>query len=90
MKPLNLFANKYTRDILIKNIYGLSLIDILKTQDIDENFIINFILNPNYHMTEEEEQNINIPLILMYYPNFIEKITDLNFIYKYEKGPLFD
>ena len=50
MTPLNLFANKYTRDILIKNIYGLSLIDILKTQDIDENFIINFILNKNGHI----------------------------------------
>ena len=40
---------------LIKNIYRYNLIEILKTQRLTEEFAVNYILNPRYQFTEEEE-----------------------------------
>ena len=60
--------NKYSRDILKKHIYELHLIDILKTQTLDVKFIISYILNENYQLTESEKL-INIDLVLWYQPH---------------------
>ena len=62
---LDLYNNLYSREILKKNIYALNLIDIIKTQHLDESFICKYILNPTYQLSREEEE-INIVLVLHY------------------------
>ena len=73
--------HKHSRDILKKHIYELHLIDILKTQILDVKFIINYILNKNYQLTESEKL-INIDMVLYYQPHINEEelLKALNFI----------
>lgn len=47
--------NQYSIDELINNIYHFHLLDILKTQRLTEEFVVNYILNPNYQLTAEEQ-----------------------------------
>ncbi len=56
---LDLQNNKYDMPILKKNIYALSLREILETQNIDEKFIVAFILNPDYQLTDDDKVTIN-------------------------------
>jgi hypothetical protein len=53
--PMNLYSTKFSMDALINNIYLFNLVDILKTQDLTEEFIVNYILNPIYQLTDEEK-----------------------------------
>jgi len=55
MNPINLYNTKFSIDALINNIYLFNLVDILKTQDLTEEFIVNYILNPIYQLTPEEK-----------------------------------
>jgi len=55
MNPINLYNTKFSIDALINNIYLFNLVDILKTQDLTEEFIVNYILNPKYQFTNEEK-----------------------------------
>jgi hypothetical protein len=64
--------HKHSRDLLKKHIYELHLIDILKTQILDIKFIIDYILNKNYQLTESEKL-ININLVLWYQPHIDEE-----------------
>ena len=51
---LYLKNNKYNLDILKENIYAINLLEILKTQTIDEEFAVNYILNKVFQLTSEE------------------------------------
>ena len=62
-KELYLQNNNYNINILKKNIYFISLIDIIKTQYLTNDFIINYILNKDYQLTEEEN-NITVDMVL--------------------------
>jgi hypothetical protein len=86
---LNLKNKKYDMNILKKHIYALSLREILETQDIDEVFIIQFILNKDYQLTEDDKisiemviqikKNIDISLLLELYHNWdgtVDKAID--------------
>ena len=55
INPISLYSTKFSMDALINNIYLFNLVDILKTQDLTEEFIINYILNPIYQLTPEEK-----------------------------------
>ena len=68
---LDLYNHKYDIPTLTKNIYAISLLDILKTQVIDEDFAFNYLLNKNYQLTKEEEE-ININTIFHYQPHLVE------------------
>lgn len=65
---LDLYHQKYDRDTLKANIYAVSLLDMLKTQDLDLSFVVKYILNPNYQLTEEEQQ-IRLEDIYAYQPH---------------------
>jgi hypothetical protein len=65
---LDLYNNQYTSDILLKNIYALNLIDILKTQKLSMFFIVKYILNNKYQLTKEEE-NITPKMVIYYQPH---------------------
>lgn len=65
---LDLYNNKYDRQILKQNIYAVKLIDILKTQKLDTSFITKYILNEVYQL-DEEDTKINIELVLKLQPH---------------------
>lgn len=43
---LDLYNYKYDRQTLKDNIYSVKLIDIVKTQTIDVDFVVRYILHP--------------------------------------------
>lgn len=57
-----------------KNIYALKLIDILKTQKLTARFVVQYILNPIYQLTKEEEQ-LTITDVLFFQPHV--KLDDI-------------
>jgi CRISPR/Cas system-associated protein Cas5 (RAMP superfamily) len=64
---LDLYNNQYDRKILKENIYAVKLMDILKTQKIDVNFAVRYLLNKKYQLTREDD--IRSPDILKYQPH---------------------
>jgi hypothetical protein len=85
---LDLDKNQYDMITLKTNIYLLSLIEILKKQKIDADFARNYILNPDYQLTKEEEM-ITIADVLNYQPHLTREML----IFSYKKtsnGPYFD
>lgn len=67
---LDLFNNHYDLDTLKKNIYALNLLDIIKTQKLDSDFVMKYVLNKNFQLTKEEE-NITIIDILKWQPHLL-------------------
>jgi hypothetical protein len=53
---IDLCNNKYDRKTLKEYIYAIKMIDILKTQIIDETFAARYILNKKYQFHEEDEK----------------------------------
>lgn len=75
---INLEKNKYSESILKTNIYSVSLLTILKTQTISEDFALTYILNKKFQLTKEE-QDITAYDVAKYQPhlkyaNLLEKI----------------
>jgi hypothetical protein len=66
-KLLDLKNNKYNLDILKENIYAINLLEILKTQIIDEEFAVNYILNILFQFLPEEE-TITLMDVIKYQP----------------------
>jgi hypothetical protein len=62
---LDLYNKKYDRATLKENIYDLQLIDILKTQILDVTFIVRYILNDLYQLTDEDKC-IDVNMVLKY------------------------
>ena len=65
---LDLYNNKYNRKTLKEHIYAVNLIDILKTQTLDVSFIVRYILNGLYQLTDEDK-TIDIDTVLKYQPH---------------------
>jgi hypothetical protein len=65
---LDLYNKKYDRETLKEYIYAISLIDLLKTQNIDVTFAVRYILNKKYQIREEDEI-ITSPIVLKYQPH---------------------
>jgi hypothetical protein len=63
----DLYNNKYSRAQLKSMIYAVKLIDILKTQKIDVEFAVRYILNKKYQLHEDD--NIIAPTVLKYQPH---------------------
>jgi hypothetical protein len=67
-KTLDLRKNKYTIDTLKENIYAVGLLEILRTQTIDEEFAVNYILNEDFQLDDEEEK-ITIKYVMKMQPH---------------------
>jgi len=63
----DLYNNKYNRKQLKNMIYAVKLIDILKTQKIDVDFAVRYILNKKYQLHQDD--NIIAPTVLKYQPH---------------------
>ena len=53
---MDLFKYTYSRNVLKRNIYILSLIDIVITQTVDVTFAVRYLLNNKYQLLLEEEK----------------------------------
>jgi len=62
---IDLYNNKYDRQILKDNIYNVKLFDILKTQKIDVSFAVRYILNKKYQL-DNKDSTITAPIVLKY------------------------
>lgn len=74
----DLYNNKYDREFIKDNIYNFYLIDILITQDIDEEFVVKYILNEKYQLCKADI--ITIDDIKRYKPNLNLDIIKLQLI----------
>ena len=55
LKMIDLQNKSYRVDVLVSNIYAVSLVDVYKTQqNLPKEFLVDYILNPEYQLTEEE------------------------------------
>jgi len=70
----DLYKNQYTKDILKANIYSVSLLDILKTQKLDADFCVKYILNSDFQLTPED-QKIDMEFVKELQPHILK--TDL-------------
>ena len=59
---------KRTIEHLIMNIYHYNLVEMLKTQTLTEEFVVNYILNPNYQL-RKDEQELTVVDVLKYQPH---------------------
>jgi len=86
---LDLDGKQYDMKTLKQYIYSLCFFKILQTQKIDADFARNYILNPDYQMTVEEE-TITVDYLLEMQPHLNRQM--LNYIYKkyHPDAPMFD
>jgi hypothetical protein len=79
-EALDLNNKQHSMDELKKNIYAIGLNSILNTQKIDEVFAVNYILNKNFQLTDEEE-SITFDYVLKKQPHLDKnKLLRLYFI----------
>ena len=76
---LDLYNNKYDRQILKENIYAVKLIDILKTQTLDITFIVRYILSDLYQF-DDEDKKINVDMVIKFQPHINKKDLSLAII----------
>ena len=75
---LDLHLQQYTMKELKQNIFSLCFFKILKTQKIDADLAMNYILNPDYQMTREEEL-ITINDVLEFQPHLKREKFQITF-----------
>lgn len=76
---LDLYNYKYDRQTLKDNIYSVKLIDIVKTQTIDVDFVVRYILNEKYQLHEDD--CVTTEDILKYQPQIKYKDLQDAFFY---------
>ena len=69
---LDLQNKQYSPSILKKHIYAINLIEILKTQKINADFAVKYLLQKKYQLTRSEEL-ITPKIVLYYQPHILEK-----------------
>ena len=79
-KTLDLENNHYSMEILKENIYAIGLFEILRTQKINEEFAVNYILNDRFQLSDYEEK-ITIEYVMEMQPHLKkEKLLSLYII----------
>jgi hypothetical protein len=77
---LDLYNKQYSIKELKENIYAVKLIDIVKTQKIDANFAVRYILNKKYQFHKDDI--VSIYILLKHQPHIsLKDITDEQKIY---------
>lgn len=65
---LDLYNQKYGRQVLKEHIYAVKMIDILKTQVLDLTFVVRYILSDLYQM-HDDDRDITPEMVLHYQPH---------------------
>lgn len=71
MLVLDLKNKKYEMVILKKYIYSLDLVEVLQTQVLTKEFVLNYILNKDFQLTKEEN-NISLEDVLYFQPHLLK------------------
>ena len=66
----DLYKNQYDYETLKTNIYVVSLLDILKTQKLEVEFCVKYILNSDFQFLEEDQQ-ITIETVKQFQPHIL-------------------
>ena len=66
----DLYKNLYPREVLKANIYAVSLLDILKTQKLDADFCVKYILNSDFQLSDEDQQ-ITVETVKEFQPHVL-------------------
>ena len=69
---IDLYKNQYDQETLKKNIYAINLIDILKTQKVDADFAVKYLLQTKYQLLKEESF-ITPKIVLHFQPHISEE-----------------
>ena len=69
---IDLKKNQYNQETLKKYIYAVSLVDILKTQKVDADFAVKYLLQSKYQLTREETF-ITPKIVLHFQPHITEE-----------------
>jgi hypothetical protein len=69
---LDLYKKQYDQETLKKNIYAVSLLDILKTQKVDADFAVKYLLQTKYQLLKEESF-ITAKIVLHFQPHISEE-----------------
>jgi len=69
---LDLHNKQYNQETLKKHIYAVSLVDILKTQKIDADFAVKYLLQSKYQLTKEESF-ITPKIVLHFQPHIMRE-----------------
>lgn len=69
---LDLYHQKYSRQVLKEHIYAVKMIDILKTQHLDITFLVRYILSDLYQM-HDDDKAITVDMVLHYQPHIKKK-----------------
>ena len=76
---LDLYNQQYDRETLKKHIYAINLIDLLKTQKIDAQFAVRYLLQSKYQL-KPEEMLITPKIVLYYQPHMSEATLEIEMI----------
>ena len=79
---MDLLNRKYDRETLKKYIYEYNLVDILKTQKLDVTFVVRYLLNPKYQLSDNEK--LITPNMVLHYQPHIHKSALLYAMLSYE------
>ena len=63
------------REYLKKNIYNFSLMDIVRRETLDYSFVIKYILNENYQLSEEDK-SISVEDVVRYQKHLNKHILE--------------
>lgn len=72
----DLYNNQYDYETLKTNIYVVSLLDILKTQKLTVDFCVKYILNDDFHFSDEDN-TITLKMVKKYQKH----ISEIDWIY---------
>lgn len=64
----DLYKNQYDYETLKANVYVVSLVDILKTQKLTNEFCVKYILNETFQFLDEEKC-ITVYMVKQYQPH---------------------
>jgi hypothetical protein len=85
----DLYLNQYDYQTLKTNIYVVSLLDILKSQTLTEEFCVKYILNSDFQLLDEENM-INVELVKKYQPHLRDSKLITNKRLKYKRVNSFE
>jgi hypothetical protein len=71
-------SNTYTdkEKNFINNIYSIDLLDLVKSEVLSFEFVLNYVLNENYQKTRKEK-NITVQTVINYQPHLRDKFMSL-------------
>lgn len=69
--------------VLVDNIYKLNLVELVRTKVLSNEFIVNYVLNPDFQLLPEEE-DITLDFVKEFQPHFSLNNVTTNKYFNFE------